>query len=107
MEGASLFYVSGFMSECVYYDRESETFVVAELEKAELLIHGCYSKRNVEITRIAESFAGEINKITLGYVPMNVEDYSVKKIEEENTTFFVRGFDFEGEQLRFPTVAHS
>lgn len=102
-----MFYASGFMSECVYYDKDSDTFVVAELENGELLIHGYYSKRNVGTDQIAGKFSGRINKIILGFVPMNVEEYSVEKIEEENTTFFVRGFDFEEEKLRFPTLAHS
>ena len=102
-----MFYAGGFMSENVYYDKYSDTYVIAELENEEIVIYGCFSKENVSVDDVVEKFGGHINKITLGYVPVDVEEYHIEKIIEEDTTLFVRGFDFREEKLMFPLLAHS
>ncbi|MBQ3514382.1 MAG: GNAT family N-acetyltransferase [Lachnospiraceae bacterium] len=108
--GLFMFYVSKFMQECVYYQEETDTYVIAELEENELLIHSVFSKNQVDLDDIINAFGSEVKKVVLGFVPKDVTGYNMKMVEEEDTTLFIKGAALEGftdEKLMFPTLAHA
>ena len=108
--GLFMFYVSKFMQECVYYQEETDTYVIAELEENELLIHSVFSKNQVDLDDIINAFGNEVKKVVLGFVPKDVTGYNMKMVEEEDTTLFIKGAALEGftdEKLMFPTLAHA
>ncbi len=108
--GLYMFYLTQFMKNNVYYDEITKAYVVSEIENEEVLIHSIFSTEKVDLDDVIEAFGNEINRVVLGFVPPNKENYTVTEIIEENTTFFVKGkvfIEFEKEKLRFPTLAHA
>lgn len=108
--GLYMFYVSKFMQENVYYNAESETYVIAEVEEKELLIHAVFSERDILLEDVIASFGSEIEKVILGFTPKEREGYDCRKICEEDTTLFVKGKifdDFEKKRMMFPTLSHA
>lgn len=102
-----MFYANGFMSDDIYYDEENDIYVIVEQNKEEAFIHAIFSKHDIPIENIVKHFSGHISKIILGFVPNHQEEYEVEINKEENTTLFIRNFDFAGEKWMFPTLAHS
>ncbi|MBQ4524008.1 MAG: GNAT family N-acetyltransferase [Lachnospiraceae bacterium] len=108
--GLYMFYVSKFMQECVYYQEETDTYVIAEVDGNELMIHSIFSKKQVELDDIINAFGKEIKKVVLGFVPKDASGYQVTEVEEEDTTLFVKEAameGFTGKKLMFPTLAHA
>lgn len=105
-----MFYVTKFMQENVYYDEITNTYVIAEIEKDELILHNVFSNSDVELDAVIQAFGNSIRKVILGFVPNNKSGYTITELHEENTTLFVKGNVFEGfnkQQLMFPTLAHA
>lgn len=105
-----LFYVTKFMQENVYYEKETDTFVIAEIEENELFIHAVFSKQDITLNQVIEAFGSEIKCVTLGFVPKEKQEYRMKERKEEDCTFFVKGEIFEKfqiERLMIPTLAHA
>lgn len=108
--GLFLFYVTKFMQENVYYDKVLDTYVIAELEDGELFIHNVFSKNEVDLEDVIKAFGQEVKQVVLGFTPKDKTGYTMKKVQEEDTTLFVKGGAFVGfdkEQVMFPTLAHA
>lgn len=105
-----LFYVTGFLQDNVYYDRDTDTYVIAERQGDELLIHNVFCERPVDLDRIINAFGGGISQVTLGFTPLEPEGYTVTELREEDTTLFVKGAGFDGfeeSRIMIPTLAHA
>ena len=105
-----MFYVTKFMQENVYYDKQQDAYVIAEIEDDELLIHNIFSMQKVNLDKVIESFGKEIKHVTLGFTPDNKSGYTISEVMEEDTTLFIKGdgFDnFESSELMFPTLSHA
>ena len=106
----SMFYVTKFMQENVYYDELLDVYAIAEIEEDNIFIHNVFAEKKVDLDAIIEAFGKEIKKVTLGFVPRNKESYSVEEIKEEDTTLFVKGKgfkDFDEARVMFQTLAHA
>lgn len=66
-----MFYVTKFMQENVYYDRDSDVYAIAEIENDELMIHAVFSNKNVTLEQVIQTFGKKIKKVTLGFAPAN------------------------------------
>lgn len=105
-----MFYVTKFMQENVYYDKQQDAYVIAEVEDGELLIHNIFSMHKVNLDKVIESFGKEIKHVALGFTPDNKSGYTVSEVREEDTTLFIKGdgfADFESSELMFPTLSHA
>jgi len=105
-----MFYITKFMRDCVYYIKGQDAYVIAQIEKENLLIHNIFSKKIVDLNAVIEEFGCDIKKVTFGFTPMNVDGYSRSELHEKNTTLFVRGKefeDFENKGKMFPTLSHA
>ena len=108
--GLLFFYVSQFMQDCVYHDAETDTWVVAEKEDGSLLIHNVFSSREITLDQVISAFGSTVNQVTLGFTPEDTTGFDCQVLQEEDTTFFVKGDifrDFAEKNLRIPTLAHA
>ncbi|MBQ9887207.1 MAG: GNAT family N-acetyltransferase [Lachnospiraceae bacterium] len=108
--GLIMFYITNFMQECVFYDKALDVYVIAEPEDENLLIHNVFSEKPVKLDKVIEAFGSEIKHVELGFTPYDCEDYDCELINEEDTTFFVKGKlleGFENAKLMFPTLSHA
>lgn len=105
-----LFYVTKYMQENVYYHKELDAYVIAEIEGGSLLLHNIFSPGPVDIGQIVKSFGHGIRQVRLGFTPVNRGGYTEEPLKEEDCTLFVKGKGFESfelDKLMFPTLAHA
>jgi len=105
-----MFYVTKFMQEDVWYHRESDTYVIAEIEDEQAVIHNIFSSTLDDLDEVIALFGKEVKRIILGFTPLNSEKYEVKELKDDDTTFFIKGEAFEAikaEYLRIPSLSHA
>lgn len=108
--GLLFFYVTKFMRDSVYYHAPSSTYVVADRRGTELFLHNVFSGTLTELTDVLDLFGGEIRQVTLGFTPLHNAGYQVAELQEEDSTFFIKGTGMEiieREKLRIPSLAHA
>ena len=105
-----MFYLTKFMQQNVFYDKETEAYVIAELEEGNLFVHEIFSEEGVPMEDVIQAFGSEIKRVTLGFTPKEKDGFVCNLLEEEDCTLFVKGEifgDLRKEQLMFPTLAHA
>ena len=108
--GLFMFYISGMMSDCVYYLPSSGSYVIAKINGDDLKLFAVFSGEKVSLGEIISSFGSGIRSVTLAFTPENTTGFERKKIEDEETVFFTRGPLFEnitGEKYMFPEISHA
>jgi len=101
-----MFYISSFMQDSVYYNEKLSAYVVADIEDRRLFIHNIFADGQVELDEIIKSFGCDIEKVTLGFTPLDTEGFECLEINEDDTTTFVKGFNFN-KKVMFPTLSHA
>lgn len=105
-----MFYVTKFMQEDVYYHETTDTYVIAEVEGGSLFIHNVFSSALRNLDEVIALFGADIKEVTLGFVPMETEGYTVAEYHGEDCTFFIKGEELnvvETDKLRIPTLSHA
>lgn len=105
-----MFYITGFMQDCVYYDKRHDSYIIAETDADTLTVHNIFSKEKYPLDDILAAFGPETRQVVLGFTPIDTEGYTVSPFREEDCTLFVKGavFDcFEQDRLIFPTLSHA
>lgn len=106
-----MFYSLNFMSECFYYSEKYNAVIVAELSEEETIIYGVYSKCEVEMGRLIDTYLqlfSTSQNIYLDFSPINCDGYKLKLYKEENSTLFVKFCEDDlPKQVIFPTLSHA
>ncbi len=106
-----MFYSLNFMNECFYYSEKYKAVVVAEPSEEETIIYGIYSKLEVEMERLIDSYVRAFSlsqNIYLDFSPINCAEYDLKLYKDENSTLFVKaGKEDLPNQVIFPTLSHA
>lgn len=108
--GLIFFYAAQFLWDCVYYDGTLDAWAIGELENGELLLHNIFSARDIHLEDVLEAFGSGVQKVTLGFTPMDTEGFDCKELKEADSTFFVKGAafqDFAEQKLRIPSLSHA
>lgn len=108
--GLYMFYISQFMQENVYFAKELNTYVIAEIEDSELFIHAVISENKVALDDVIKAFGKTIKNVMLGFTPLDKKEFQMREHKEENSTLFLKGEVFEGfeaEKVMFQTLAHA
>lgn len=107
----TFFYVSKFMQDCVYYCEDIDTWVIAEIEDGELMLHNVYSPTETDLHKVIEAFGKDIKFVKLGFSPADTTGLFMEEYHEEDCNFFTRGdiirLLFDVKHLRIPTLAHA
>ena len=105
-----MFYVTKFMKKNVYYHKDTDTYVIAEVEGESLFVHNVFSGTLQNLDEVISLFGENIKKVTLGFTPLDENVYDIEEFREEDCTFFILGEALkvmEKEMLRIPTLAHA
>lgn len=106
--GLIFFYASQFLSGCVYRLPETDTWIIAEEEDGDLLIHNVFSKAPITLDDVIAAFGGSVRHITLGFSPADATGFNRAPLVGEDCTFFVKGSFFdEFLDLRIPSLSHA
>lgn len=104
------FYVSQFMQDCVYYSEALNAWAIGEIEDGNLMLHNVFSSENIDLMDVVKAFGREVERVTLGFTPVNTAGFECQEWKEEDCNFFVKGgaFDgFEEKKLRIPSLSHA
>lgn len=107
-EDLFMFYLSQFMKENVYYISSLDTHVIAEIDGDTLMIHAIFGEAAID--DVIASFGSRIRNVILFFTPVDITGYKEKVVEEEDTTFFVKGKAFEtlgNYKFMFQVIAHA
>lgn len=105
-----MFYITGFMQNNVYYSKEYDIYVIAEIEEGTLTVHNIFSKKQYPMDDILALFGSDMQQVVLGFTPIETNGYNVCPFREDDCTLFIKGngFDnFEQDKLIFPTLSHA
>ncbi len=105
-----MFYLTKYMRENVYYEKNLGVYAVAEMEGKSLLLHQVFSRREADLAEVTAAFGKEIERVSLGFTPKKPEEFECSLLKEEDTTLFVKGNAFEDfgrERMRFPVLARA
>lgn len=105
-----MFYVTKYLQESVYYHKDTDTYVIAEIEDGKIFIQNVFSGKLTELDCILALFGEDIREVTLGFTPIDTESYQVTDFHGEDCTFFVKGKELEimeKEKLRIPALSHA
>lgn len=108
--GLIMFYLSQFMSECVYRIERLNCFVVAEIEKDTATIYEVFSEREVDLNEVIGAFGEEVKQVKFLFTPLMPETYEKELVMMDDTTLFLKGNivgDLDGKDLMFPALSHA
>ena len=91
--GLYMFYLSQFMTENVYYIADCDSYVIAEIEDDELILHAIIGDGSLD--EVIDAFGANIKKVVLCFTPKDASGFEKNEFHEEDTTFFVKGQFFE------------
>lgn len=91
--GLYMFYLSQFMTENVYYIADCDSYVIAEIEDDELILHAIIGDGSLD--EVIDAFGANIKKVVLCFTPKDASGFEKNELHEEDTTFFVKGKFFE------------
>ena len=91
--GLYMFYLSQFMTENVYYIAECDSYVIAEIEDNELILHAIIGEGSID--EVIAAFGANVKKVVLCFTPKDAGGFEKSELHEEDTTFFAKGQFFE------------
>lgn len=108
--GLIFFYVTQFMTDCVYYCADLDAWVIGEIEDDTLTLHNVFTSKPVSLMDVIAAFGSQVSVVTLGFTPEDPTGFTCRELREEDTTFFVKGDafrNFAGDRLRIPSLSHA
>ncbi len=109
-DGLTMFYLTQFMQNNVYYIKTLDAYVIAEIDNDTLILYDVFSKGPVDMIEVCNSFGNSITKAKFAFVPKETKMLEKYEYKEPNTTFFVRGDNLlqdMGAILSFPEIVHA
>jgi hypothetical protein len=106
----SMFYITKFMNNDVYFIKSQNTYVIAEQNNEILYLYQVFAPNKVNLDEIIVAFGKSIKKVVLGFTPLFKEGYESEEINDEDTTLFIKGEAielFERNNLRIPILART
>ena len=109
--GLQMFYTADM--ENVYYSKDMDCFIVAEIGENTLLLQSIVSENHVALLDVLQRVRGEYNKCQLGFVPA-MKDMDICTAEKYDGADDYRLFylgeqlkSIENEKLYFPELSHA
>ena len=118
----NMFYITKYMQENVYYHKELDAYLVAEEEDDKLVIDMIIANQegntklrqnNSTLMQMIDSFKCETKvykEVVLGFTPENTSGFTVRELDQDDRTLFVKGTVFEefrDARIMFPLLAHA
>lgn len=106
----TMFYLSNFMKDNVYYIPEHQAYVVAERDNNILYLQQIYSSKELLPEQAAVEFGSNIKKVIFEFTPLHKECYQKHLHADVDDTLFVIGEDlkdFIAQELAFPILSHT
>lgn len=106
----TMFYLTQYMKNNVYFLKASDCIVIAEKEGEILTVYDIFCSTDVDIVSVCSAFGEDIEKVEFAFTPENIERLKKYKYYEEDCTFFILGETIERDMKNicaFPAIAHA
>jgi len=105
--GLVMFYLISFMSDHIYYIKDLELAVVAEIEEDILYVKDIFCEKYFDLNEVINTLMRKDNrKVILCFTPLDTSLYFCEIRKEANTTLFIRGKNILGKGM-FPALSHA
>lgn len=105
--GLYMFYLTSFMSECVYYIEDLNTIAIAEIEGDTLHLMDYFSLEAHTPEAVAHHLMNQdLMTLRLGFTPLCTDGYEANILAAEDTTLFIKGDQVIGNSM-FPVLSHA
>lgn len=104
------FYLTGAMKDMIYYCSSEDAYAIGEIKYDTLFLHQVISDHKVDIEKVIECFGEGIQKVVLGFPPIDDKGYEKKLYMTEDTNLFILGDGLdiiERNKLMFPILSHA
>ncbi|MGB5693436.1 MAG: GNAT family N-acetyltransferase [Flavobacteriaceae bacterium] len=105
-----MFYCLSFKKNSIYYLRELNTAIIAEIEGDTLYLNDVFSKERVKLNDVIQLMTDKTTKkVILGFTPLDEADYQKSLLKKEDTLFVIKDkLDyFKNNQSMFPVLSHA
>ncbi|MDO5517721.1 MAG: GNAT family N-acetyltransferase [Clostridium sp.] len=105
-----MFYCISLMKENIYYFKDIDTIVIAEVEGDNLIIDAVYSDVEADLDNIIERIADKnTRRVILGFTPKHTSGYNSEPYHEDDTTLFVLGGSsvFRENKIKFEPLSYA
>ena len=102
-----MFYCLSFKKNSIYYLRELNAAIIAEIEDDTLYLNDVFSKERVKLNDVIQLMTDKTTKkVILGFTPLDETDYQKSLLKKEDTLFVIKDkLDyFENNQNMFPVL---
>ena len=105
--GLTMFYLTSFLAENLYYCEQRELLAVAEYEDNRLVLADLFCSGEFAMEDVICSLCqAPETEVCLGFTPLDTKGFDCRLRKVEGTTFFVRGDNFI-HQGRLPELSHA
>lgn len=109
--GLALFYLTGFLSDCVYYLEDLDALAVAQWEGETLVLVDLFCPHPVQPRAVVERLARpETRKVRFGFTPLDTAQMEGTLLNEPDCTLFTlpgRSAPPDLRGMRFPELSHA
>ena len=105
-----MFYLTGPYKNNVYYIPQYDAVVVMEKDEKSVTLLDIYCGADKNLDDILSTLTDGETTISLGFTPKDKENYTVQRLNDEDTTLFIHKDGeniFSDRQLLFPLIAHT
>ena len=106
-----MFYCNSFMQDNIYYIKDYDAIVIAEMSKEIIYILEVFGTKDIDLESIINKIVTKnTRRVVLGFTPLNTVLYDEKVLREEDTTLFImRGKEnpLELYNMMFPVLSHT
>lgn len=106
-----MFYCSSFMKDNIYYIKDYDAIVIAEMSREIIYILEVFGTKEIDLESIINKIVTKNTKrVVLGFTPLSTILYDEKILKEEDTTLFI----MKGKEnplklynMMFPVLSHT
>lgn len=105
-----MFYCLSFKKNSIYYLRELNAAIIAEIEGDTLYLNDVFSKERVKLDDVIQLMTDKTTKkVILGFTPLDEADYQKSLLKKKDTLFVIKDkLDyFKNNQSMFPVLSHA
>jgi len=106
-----MFYCTSIMAHNVYYVKEFDAVVIADLDDEVMFLNGVFAPRKVALDDIIAAIANAtITRVVTGFTPDDTSSFECEPLTKENSSLFIlndRLDLFKDKKIMFPVLSHA
>ena len=109
-EALVMFYCLFVKKESIYYVEAFKAVIIADINDNTILLNDVFSETHVDLNDLIKVITNQtINKVILGFTPLDKTNYDINLLEPDDTLFVLKTNNniFNGNKYMFPILSHA